>query len=181
MKTADHADLDVKGDANLVQELLNAHFQTIPSRKVDPWNWPLARLRLGPPSMNKWYFFYGLLDCAAQVARHLEPEQMSPELLENLRQLMAESEFEEFRWKVREIFPAVEGPRLRQNSEQQAGFHALMRAQTSSGRSSEMTSAPSIPVGLSPATTVSSDEIQPCPQQHDPVPTECMNKQARYV
>ena len=58
--------------------------------------------------MDKWYFFYGLLDCVAQLARHVRPRQISRELLSTLKQLMEESEYEEFRWKIIEIFEAYE-------------------------------------------------------------------------
>ncbi|KAL8708755.1 MAG: hypothetical protein Q9220_006397 [cf. Caloplaca sp. 1 TL-2023] len=95
----------------LVQELLMVYSQEIPSRNDDYWNWPLARLRRGPPSLNKWYFFYGLLDCASQVAGYLKPGQISDELLRVLVRLLRISDFEEFRWKVLEIFLRYETTR----------------------------------------------------------------------
>ncbi len=148
--------------------------------------------------MNKWGFFYGLLDCAAQLARYHEPEQMSPTLLRNLAQLLAESEFEEFRWKVREIIPSLRlrqdseqtipsmrssrrqseqavisiGPR--RNSEQSAGHLALVEPQYASEKaSSRMTCAPSLDSGLSPATTVDPDEIQPCWRESESMARHC--------
>ena len=54
--------------------------------------------------MNMWYFFYGLLDCVAQLARDLPPREMSVGLQDKFIQLLEESEFEEFRWKTMEIF-----------------------------------------------------------------------------
>ena len=72
------------------------------------WDWPLARLRRGPPLMDKWYFFYGLLDCLGQVARHARTGQLDRELFSMLKQLMEESEYEEFRWKILEIFEAYQ-------------------------------------------------------------------------
>lgn len=72
------------------------------------WDWPLARLRRGPPLMDKWYFFYGLLDCLGQVARHARTGQLSVELFSMLKQLMDKSEYEELRWKILEIFEAYE-------------------------------------------------------------------------
>jgi len=90
----------------LVLELLHTSIQEIPSRKSDAWNWPFARLRRGPPLLNKWYFFYGLLDCAAQLARQLRPGQLPAAFLGRLERLMEETEFEEFRWKVTEILDA---------------------------------------------------------------------------
>lgn len=90
----------------LVQQLLRDHIEDIPSRKSDAWNWPLARLRRGPPLMNKWYFFYGLLDCYAQLARHLRCQDMPSDILAWLKRLLELSEFEEFRWKVIEILQA---------------------------------------------------------------------------
>lgn len=91
-------------DVKLVQDLLNIYLQDIPSRRRDSWNWPLTQLGLGPPSLNKWHFFYGLLDCAAQLVNWLRPEQISIELLKTFVYISEESEFEEFRWKIIEIF-----------------------------------------------------------------------------
>lgn len=169
----------VANDIKLVQELLNAHFRIIPSRKSDPWEWPLARLRLGPPSMNAWNFFYGLLDCAAQVSHHIKPEHISSEFLSNLKQLMVESEFEEFRWKIREILSAMEEKTLPQSSEKQAGSLPLLDAQLASEQASSLLiSEPSTREGFSPATTVASDEIQPCLTQDTSVPVARTDKQA---
>ncbi|KAL8951014.1 MAG: hypothetical protein Q9222_002990 [Ikaeria aurantiellina] len=95
----------------LVQELLMAYSQEIPSRKDNYGNWPRARTRRGPPSMNKWYFFYGLLDCAKQLAGYLEPGHFSNDLILVLGRLLRTSDFEEFRWKVLEIFVLYETTR----------------------------------------------------------------------
>lgn len=162
-----------------MQELLNTHFQSIPSRKSDPWNWPLARLRLGPPMMNKWYFFYGLLDCAVQVSRHVEPENISSDFVRNLKQLMAETEFEEFRWKISEFLPAIEETRRRQNGAQQAGFLAIVRGQSASRKASgSLTPESSFGIETSPATTVASDEIQASSAQDTFPPVERTDLQA---
>ncbi|KAL8684648.1 MAG: hypothetical protein Q9224_006215, partial [Gallowayella concinna] len=114
----DHQDEDVSDvirtandTVELVQRLLRVHIQDIPSKRNDSWNWPLARLRRNPPLLNKWYFFYGLLDCVAQLARRLGPGQLHMELLVMMKQLMEESDFEEFRWKIIEIFQAYEPTR----------------------------------------------------------------------
>ena len=72
------------------------------------WDWLLARSLRGPPLMDKWYFLYGLLDCLGQVARHARTGQLDRELFSMLKQLVEESECEEFRWKVLEIFDAYE-------------------------------------------------------------------------
>lgn len=58
--------------------------------------------------MDKWYFFYGLLDCLGQVARHARSGQLLVELFTLLKELMEESEYEELRWKILEIFEAYE-------------------------------------------------------------------------
>lgn len=90
-------------DIKLIQRLLESYIQEIPLRKRDSWNWPWAKLGLGPPSLNKWYFFYGLLDCAAQLARGLGSGWISAKLLGTFARIMEESEFEEFGWKILEI------------------------------------------------------------------------------
>lgn len=95
-------------DANLVCSLLRDHIEEIPSRRSDTWDWPLARFRRGPPSLNKWYFFYGLLDCVAQLAPLV---QIPADLLERLRQLGEDVEWEEFGWKIEEISRPIDyGP-----------------------------------------------------------------------
>lgn len=96
------------GVVQLVQQLLTVHIHDIPSRWNPAWDWPLARLRRGPPLMDKWYFFYGLLDCVAQLARYVRAEQFSVRLLSTLKQLMEESEYDELRWKILEILEAYE-------------------------------------------------------------------------
>ncbi|KAL8686800.1 MAG: hypothetical protein Q9218_006856 [Villophora microphyllina] len=90
-------------DATLVHQLLRDHIEEMPSRKVDAWDWPLARLRRGPPLLNKWYFFYGLLDCVGQLAPYYSVVQFPADLLERLRHLEKDTEWEEFRWKIEEI------------------------------------------------------------------------------
>ncbi|KAL9599701.1 MAG: hypothetical protein Q9219_003689 [cf. Caloplaca sp. 3 TL-2023] len=107
---------NVMAEAKIVQELVRSHIGSIPSRRSDSWNWPLARLRLGPPSMNKWYAFYGLLDCIRQMAHCLPPGQLSPALLEKFKQLVEDSEFEEFRWKIIEVFLAYAPTRTEPDS-----------------------------------------------------------------
>ncbi|KAL8994326.1 MAG: hypothetical protein Q9169_005674 [Polycauliona sp. 2 TL-2023] len=90
----------------LLQQLLKRNIRNIPSKKSRVWEWPLARLRRGPPLMDEWYFFYGLLDCLAQVARHIRHGTLSVELFSMLKYLMEESEYDELRWKILEIFEA---------------------------------------------------------------------------
>ena len=86
-----------------VHQLLRDNMESIPSRRRDAWNWPLARFRLGPPMMNQWYFFYGLLDCHAQLARYMRPEDMPDDIVAQLKALFDTSEWEQLRWKVMEI------------------------------------------------------------------------------
>ncbi|KAL8868784.1 MAG: hypothetical protein Q9174_004755, partial [Haloplaca sp. 1 TL-2023] len=88
---------------DFVQQLLRDNMDRVPSRKSDGWNWPLARFRLGPPMMNQWYFFYGLLDCYAQLAQYIRPEDMPADIVAQLKTLLVTSEWEQLRWKVMEI------------------------------------------------------------------------------
>ncbi|KAL8876220.1 MAG: hypothetical protein Q9198_005547 [Flavoplaca austrocitrina] len=113
-ETIDNDEVDVEETqlalqvGQLIQQLLRVHIQNIPSKKSSIWDWPLARFRRGPPRMDEWYFFYGLLDCLSQVARHIRHGQPFAELFAMLRQLMEDSEYEETRWKIVEIFEAYE-------------------------------------------------------------------------
>lgn len=100
----------------MVQTLLETYLQEIPSRRRDSWNWPLTQLGLGPPSLNKWYFFNGLLDCAAQLFRYLRLEQVSVKLRKTFAIILQESEFEEFRWKIIEIFLICLRPQIESQS-----------------------------------------------------------------
>ncbi|KAL8644902.1 MAG: hypothetical protein Q9226_007535, partial [Calogaya cf. arnoldii] len=126
--TSENGEIDVKEKetalevVQLLQQLLKVHIHNVPSRRSSVWDWPLARLRRGPPLMDKWYFFYGLLDCLGQVARHAGPGQLSTELLTLLKQLMEASEYEELRWKILEIFEAYEPLRRSIHQWLRAGF-----------------------------------------------------------
>ncbi|KAL8957398.1 MAG: hypothetical protein Q9183_006070 [Haloplaca sp. 2 TL-2023] len=93
----------VKDIVGFVHQLLRDNMENIPSRRRDAWNWPLARFRLGPPMMNQWYFFYGLLDCHAQLARYMRPDDMPADVVAYLKHLFVASEWEQLRWKVMEI------------------------------------------------------------------------------
>jgi len=103
-----------------LQELLTTHIASTPSASNAYWqDWPMARLRRGPPPLDKWHFFFGLLDCAVQLARYLPPSQIPERLQSVLAQLMLDTGFEGFRGKtVIKIAPVVGGA----NSDRRLSF-----------------------------------------------------------
>ncbi|KAL8767351.1 MAG: hypothetical protein Q9209_006114 [Squamulea sp. 1 TL-2023] len=175
------------GVVQLVQQLLNIHVQDIPSKRSSAWDWPLARLRRGPPLMDKWYFFFGLLDCVAQLAPHVRPGQMSAALLSTLRRLVEESEYEELRWKIIEIFHAYEpthrnihrwlamvrgGP-----NNDNAGVLVELAAVRTIARQSML---PDVEAG-SPISIADSDTIEPLPTTDESLLTNSTDEQGRSL
>ena len=85
----------------LLQELLATHIATTPPAGNSYWqDWPMARLRRGPPPLNRYFFFYGLLDCSIQIAQCLLPSQIPEGLQQILAQLILDTGYKDFRWKT---------------------------------------------------------------------------------
>lgn len=60
----------------------------------------LVTLARGVPEFDKGYFFYGLLDCAAQLGRYLHLEDIPRELRTTIKSLLSPSSTSIFRWKA---------------------------------------------------------------------------------
>ena len=65
-------------------------------------NWPRLRtlLDLPPPTLNRGYYLYGLLDCAAQLATMADLSVHRQTFLEKIKALIFTSEVREYRWKA---------------------------------------------------------------------------------
>lgn len=60
----------------------------------------LITLTGGSPRFNRGYYFYGLLDCAVQLGRHLHPKDIPAELRATKESLLSISGDSLFRWKA---------------------------------------------------------------------------------
>lgn len=74
----------------------------------------LAHVNRGPPRLDKYFFLYGLLDCAAQVARILPPLMMEPDFGERMMQIIRLSSEPSYRWKAVEILLSAPDTRKQQ-------------------------------------------------------------------
>lgn len=52
------------------------------------------------PELGREYYFYGLLDCAAQLGRHLHPKHIPSSLEKTKKKLLSISGDQVFRWKA---------------------------------------------------------------------------------
>ena len=59
-----------------------------------------ACINRGPPSLSRYFFLYGLLDCAAQLARILPPFRMEPGFGDRMIRIVGSRREPSFRWKA---------------------------------------------------------------------------------
>ncbi|KAH0565496.1 hypothetical protein GP486_001105 [Trichoglossum hirsutum] len=67
------------------------------------WEKLLAILNRGSPGLNKYFYFFGLLDCAAQLGRILDSDDLPSEMKLGMKKLFLESNVPQLRWKAIEI------------------------------------------------------------------------------
>lgn len=60
-------------------------FDSIPRATRGHWRDVLLTFTGGNPKFDRGYYFYGLLDCAAQLGRYLDPDDLPKELRSELR------------------------------------------------------------------------------------------------
>ena len=60
-----------------------------------------ATLGCGPPDLDRGWFYYGLLDCAAQIAALTDTKSLRDKgIFEGMRELIFGDESQEYRWKA---------------------------------------------------------------------------------
>ncbi|ERF68589.1 hypothetical protein EPUS_04687 [Endocarpon pusillum Z07020] len=65
-----------------------------------------AVLDRGPASLDRYNYFYGILDCATQLASITDPERYPAGFEERMRLIVARSRVANFRWKALEVLLA---------------------------------------------------------------------------
>ena len=100
-----------------IDEIFAIEFEIPPSNLGNYWHRYLAAFHRGPPKLDRGYYFYGLLDCTAQLATIVHPDMVPVRLSQRLMQLIEEHTVAEFRWRavshtlrVTKIIPDVELP-----------------------------------------------------------------------
>ncbi len=83
-----------------IDEIFVSEFETPPSNLANYWHPLLAAFHRGPPKIDRGYYFYGLLDCTAQLAAFVHPDILPVRLLRSLTQLIKQHRMAEFRWKA---------------------------------------------------------------------------------
>lgn len=59
-----------------------------------------AFFSVGPPSFSDYYYWYALLDCAAQIGRIVEKENIPAGFAVKMREIVQESKSTSIRWKA---------------------------------------------------------------------------------
>ena len=85
--------------ADLLQTALETRLDGPALSQNKQWDIPRKLLRILPP-MNKWFFIYGLIDCAIQLAQSIGPTRVADGLRSALQRLACESDDEYFQWKA---------------------------------------------------------------------------------
>ncbi|KAL2047571.1 hypothetical protein N7G274_000612 [Stereocaulon virgatum] len=67
--------------------------------------WPrvLATCQLGPPHLDRGWYFWGVLDCASQLTSLIDPRTLGSGISKKSERLLFESKTSEYRWKAIEI------------------------------------------------------------------------------
>ena len=104
-----HSHLNQVDDCGVHQMLARMLDQTeeifdkeYPQHSTASETWHTARtvFRLGPPKINSRYYFYGLLDCIAQLTAFLDLEAARPSLYRKLKDIALDEDVVESRWKA---------------------------------------------------------------------------------
>ena len=80
-----------------VESLIDAE-RSDPPRLGGQWLKLRSLLDLGPPTLDRGYYLFGLLDCAAQLAALIYLSRYRPTLLEMMTDLISTSNIAEYRW-----------------------------------------------------------------------------------
>ncbi|KAI9771280.1 MAG: hypothetical protein M1840_002250 [Geoglossum simile] len=78
-------------------------FETTVSCPSPRWEYLLAYLNRGPPSADKYFYLYGLLDCATQLGRVIGRDRVPPQLIVRMEGIIENSTEDSFRWKALEF------------------------------------------------------------------------------
>ena len=104
-------------DPDEASKLLQSAFETrVDNTSVSAnEHWDRVQAVVGRvPQLNKWFFTYGLFDCAIQLSQTLGPGLVASGLRRTLQRLAFESPEEHFRWKAIEFFLCHQGTRQEQ-------------------------------------------------------------------
>lgn len=78
----------------------NRQFETYISRPRQFSEKLRAVFNYGPTVLDKYHYFYGLLDCASQLSAILDPDSHSPEFAKRVGSIIKTSKEDSFRWKA---------------------------------------------------------------------------------
>lgn len=70
------------------------------SKGSKAWHSGRTMFRLKPPKIDSTYYFYGLLDCMAQLCAFIDLKMARPSLYRKLKNVALKATVIEFRWKA---------------------------------------------------------------------------------
>ena len=114
-----------KAAAIIIESLLEKieNLLDIETRNSSPklgGQWPRLRslLNLEPPALDRGYYVWGLLDCAAQLTTLTDASVQRKSFFDKLRHIVVTTNVEEYRWKAIEVLLSFQPTRTEQ-------YHAL--------------------------------------------------------
>ena len=85
---------------NKLEEILVKEDESNPPKLGGQWPRVLATCQLGPPDLDRGWYFWGVLDCASQLTSLVDPRTLSSGIVKRLERLLFESKTSEYRWKA---------------------------------------------------------------------------------
>ena len=89
----------LRATIKLISRKFDQDFSDFPDN-LDNWHATRNALQLGPPEINNKYYFYGLLDCTAQITCFIGMETLLSGLYERLQDFVLTVDVRAFRWKA---------------------------------------------------------------------------------
>ena len=97
-----------------VDGLLTAETETSSPRLGGQWMKTRRVLGTEGPTLGRGYFFFGILDCAAQLATLADVSALRDGFFDQMRRLCSTSDVPEYRWKAMEILLSFPNTRTEQ-------------------------------------------------------------------
>ncbi|KAI9861443.1 MAG: hypothetical protein M1813_005340 [Trichoglossum hirsutum] len=73
-------------------------------KAVSPmWEYLSALANIGPPSIDRYFYLYGLLDCATQLGKVVDSDRVPQPLILRMEEIIENSTEDSFRWKALEF------------------------------------------------------------------------------
>jgi hypothetical protein len=83
-----------------LEDILVKEDESNPPKLGGQWPRVLATCQLGPPDLDRGWYFWGVLDCASQLTSLVDPRTLGSGIVKKVERLLFESKTSEYRWKA---------------------------------------------------------------------------------